>query len=164
MAVTDVNLTTTNTIDLPNTSFVVCSVVTSPFSGLARCDTTDVYGRYVFVKTRSETKLQLCDVELFTFREYSDTATAATTTRYVDVTAVLANYVTATIAIACQLQIHQLVLLTFVHMFFCLCHHPRHLVSGNKVAFLAHETYILEMFHTPQYASFEVMCILIKSK
>ena len=47
---------------------------------------------------------------------------------------------------------------------FCLCHHPRHSGRGGGVAFLVHETYKVEIIHTPQYHSFDViLCILIKS-
>ena len=80
VAVTDVHLTKTNFRDLVETSFVVCTVVTSPFTGLARCDDAEVFGRYVFVKARSETELQLCQVEVFAFRECHDTAIATIST------------------------------------------------------------------------------------
>ena len=49
--------------------YVVCTVITSKFNGFARCDASDVYGRYVFVKARPKTTLKLCEVEVFAFRE-----------------------------------------------------------------------------------------------
>ncbi|KAI0230325.1 hypothetical protein LSAT2_019311, partial [Lamellibrachia satsuma] len=82
VAVTDVDLNKTNPRGVSKTSFVVCTVVTSPFTGLARCDVTDVYGRYVLVKARSETKLQLCEVEVFAVRECHDTAIATISTHF----------------------------------------------------------------------------------
>ena len=45
---------------------------------------------------------------------------------------------------------------------FCLYRHPRHSGRGGGVAFLVPETYKVEIIHTPQYQSFEVICIVIK--
>ena len=45
---------------------------------------------------------------------------------------------------------------------FCLYHHPRHSGRGGGVAFLVPQTYKVEFIHTPQYQSFEVICIVIK--
>ncbi|KAI0231624.1 hypothetical protein LSAT2_018021 [Lamellibrachia satsuma] len=53
--------------DLPETSYRVCSVVPSKCTGLARCNLTDVYGRYVFIKATPETKCKLCEVEVYLF-------------------------------------------------------------------------------------------------
>ena len=74
MAATDVDPRHKKPRDLPETSYRVCSVVPSKFSGLARCHLTDVYGRYVFIKAPSETKLKLCEVDVYPFREYDDNA------------------------------------------------------------------------------------------
>ena len=100
VAVTDVHLTKTNFRDLVKTSFVACTVVTSPFTGLARCDDAEVYGRYVFVQARSEMGLQLCEVEVFAFRECHDIAIAATATHYAEATAVHSTSATAIIGVA----------------------------------------------------------------
>jgi len=53
-----------------DTSYALCSVVTSPFKGLARCDVSDAYGQYVFVKARPKLRLRLCEVEVFAFRKW----------------------------------------------------------------------------------------------
>ena len=45
---------------------------------------------------------------------------------------------------------------------FCLYHHPRRSGRGGGVAFLVPEIYKVEIIHTPQYQSFEVICIVIK--
>ena len=45
---------------------------------------------------------------------------------------------------------------------FCLYHHPRHSGRGDGVAFLVPETYKVEIINTPEYQSFEVICIVIK--
>ena len=45
---------------------------------------------------------------------------------------------------------------------FCLYHHPRRSGRGGGVAFLVPATYKVEIIHTPQYQSFEVICIVIK--
>ena len=74
VAATDVNPRLKKPRDLPETSYRVCSVVPSKFSGLARCHLTDVYGRYVFIKATPETKLKLCEVDVYPFREYDDNA------------------------------------------------------------------------------------------
>ena len=50
-------------------SYALCSVVTSPFTGLARCDVSEAYGHYVFIKARPKRNLKLCEVEVFAFRE-----------------------------------------------------------------------------------------------
>ena len=44
----------------------------------------------------------------------------------------------------------------------CLYHHPHNLSRGGGVVFLVPETYKVEIIHTPQYQSFEVICIVIK--
>ena len=44
----------------------------------------------------------------------------------------------------------------------CLYHHPRHSGRGGGVAFLVPVTYKVKRIHTPQYQSFEVICIVIK--
>ncbi|KAI0238241.1 Ficolin-2 [Lamellibrachia satsuma] len=67
VAATDVDPRHKKPRDLPETSYRVCSVVPSKFSGLARCHLTDVYGRYVFIKAPSETKLKLCEVDVYPF-------------------------------------------------------------------------------------------------
>ena len=72
MAATDVNILEDKPSHLPETSYRVCSVISSNFTGLARCEHTDVYGRYVFIKAPSETKLKLSEVEVFPFRECHD--------------------------------------------------------------------------------------------
>ena len=41
---------------------------------------------------------------------------------------------------------------------FCLYHHPRHSGRGGGVAFLVPEICKVEIIHTPQYQSFEVIC------
>ncbi|KAK2183001.1 hypothetical protein NP493_328g03002 [Ridgeia piscesae] len=69
IAVTEVRPTKASPGDLADPSSVLCSVVTSRFTGLARCDVSDVYGRYVFVKARPKTTLKLCEVEVFATRE-----------------------------------------------------------------------------------------------
>ena len=57
-------------ISEPAASYRVCSAITNhAFSGLARCEVTDLYGRYVFIKAQSGARFQLCDVEVHLFRE-----------------------------------------------------------------------------------------------
>ena len=77
VAVTDVDPAETTPSHLPETSYHVCTVVPSTFTGLARCDVTHAHGRYVFIKAAPKTKLKLCDVEVFSFGGCSDKATAA---------------------------------------------------------------------------------------
>ena len=77
-----VAVTDTRPIDLPETSYDVCAVVPSRFTGLARCHLADVRGRYVFVKAPPKTNLKLCEVEVYPYRECNDNgiATARTLT------------------------------------------------------------------------------------
>ena len=69
IAVTEVRPTKASPGDLADPSSDLCSVVTSRFTGLAWCDVSDVYGRYVVVKARPKTTLKLCEVEVFATRE-----------------------------------------------------------------------------------------------
>ena len=122
VAVTDFDLTNTNCV-VPDTSYVVCSVVTSPFTGLARCDVTEVYGRYVFVKARSETELQLCEVEVFAYRECHHTAIAPTDTvtttivnRNVYVHAVICSYVSVCVCMFVGVFLHAFVFVCVVSL------------------------------------------------
>jgi len=77
VAVTDVDPAETTPSHLPETSYRVCTVVPSKFTGLARCDVTHVHGRYVFIKASPKTKLKVCEVEVFAFGGCIDNATAA---------------------------------------------------------------------------------------
>ena len=74
VAVTDVHPAETRPVDLPETSYDVCAVVPSRFTGLARCHLADVRGRYVFIKAPPNTKVKLCEVEVYPYRECNDIA------------------------------------------------------------------------------------------
>ena len=82
VAVTDIHPNETSHLVLPETSYDVCAVVPSRFTGLARCHLADVRGRYVFIKAPPKTKLKLCEVETYPYREcnHNDIATACTLT------------------------------------------------------------------------------------
>ena len=45
---------------------------------------------------------------------------------------------------------------------FCLYHHPRRSGRSGGVAFLVPDIYKVDIIHTSQYESFEVICIIIK--
>ena len=69
MAVTDVALNETRPSQLSEESYRVCAVIPSTFTGLARCDITPTFGRYVFIKASRKMELKMCDIEVHRFRE-----------------------------------------------------------------------------------------------
>ena len=70
MAVTDVVLTEMRPSQLSEDSYRVCAIVPSTFRGLARCDITPTFGRYVFIKASGSMKLKMCEIEVHRFREW----------------------------------------------------------------------------------------------
>ena len=68
----------------PVDSYRVCSVIAdTTFAGLARCEVTDLYGRYVFINEKRGTKFTLCNVEVHLFREcFNDVVVTITNNKY----------------------------------------------------------------------------------